>query len=85
VRRGEVYMGGGFGVDEGARIGTNRGRFFRDLPGVHRVRPELPGRDDKWGPLVSGRRLRIGTGSGRENSGSWAVLVGRPKCCPAAF
>jgi hypothetical protein len=30
--------------------------------GARRVRPGLSGRDDMWGPPVSGRRLRIGTG-----------------------
>jgi hypothetical protein len=50
--------------------------------GARRVRPGLSGWDDMWGPPVSGRRLRIGTGSGRERERAVGRIQSRAEVLP---
>jgi hypothetical protein len=66
-------------------IGEESGRIT--LGGL-RVRPVLFGRDDMWGPGISGWRERgvhrFGRG-GKMGRGPWAGSWHGPERCPAAF
>jgi hypothetical protein len=53
--RVEVYMGA-MAWARGKRITRNRSFSRRSRSGARRVRLGLFGGDDKWGPLVSGKR-----------------------------
>jgi hypothetical protein len=79
--RGRVYMER-VGMDEGVGYQPNqRGGRWRFSRGARRVRPSLSGRDDMWGPPVSGRRLKTIPVREERGDGPLAISGSRPKLC----
>jgi hypothetical protein len=58
----------------GKRSKRNWRGFRGEFPGTRRVRPDLSGRDDKWGTAVSEGERGGDTDSVTASGGPWAVF-----------